>query len=146
MTKKINNTLSKEGQQRRDELGVELTSAFDEHHQKRAANRRNATIGVACLVMIGFGVLFSSLLQDSPTEDQFAKPAQKQNDEQLKLATDQHSPDKTEKRMNQVSFEVIDDEQLLAMLEDYGQPSMFAKVDGKKVVIPLEQEADRSLN
>ncbi len=147
MTKnRLYGPLSTDGQNRREELGAELKSVFVNHHRKRQTIKWTTGIGVACIALIGVSILVAAVVRDQQPKDQIAKPVDVIDGSNSDLVIAQAPIEKREDRFRQVSFEVIDDEQLLAMLEDYGQPSMLAKVDGQKVVIPLQPNSSGSLN
>jgi hypothetical protein len=100
----------------------------------RMRQRRRQLIAIsAALVLIVVGSIAIQL--------PLSQPQVAIDDEQSHVSetitTADAGQDNTDATENLVSFEVIDDQQLLVMLEAAGHPSVLAQIDGKLVLLPL---------
>ncbi len=121
--------LSSIGEDRRQEMLRHIQSEL-----LRMRQRRRQLIAIsAALVLIVIGSIASQL--------PWRQPQVAIDDEQTHasetITTADAGQNNTITPQKLVSFEVIDDQQLLVMLEAAGHPSVLAQIDGKLVLLPL---------
>jgi hypothetical protein len=97
---------------------------------------RQATLSLGLLLVVGIGILAGLRLSKAPQAD----PAPLDRDPTLAIENKPESPvDKIAanetSQFSAIKVERIDDSALLSILNDLGQPSFFATVDGKKRLI-----------
>jgi hypothetical protein len=124
----------------KQELLKQLQRELTTWRQRRRIVRQ-ATLSLGLLLVVGIGIVAGLRLSKAPQAD----PAALDRDPTLAIESKPESPvDKVvanpappneTSQFSAIKVERIDDSALLSILNDLGQPSFFATVDGKKRLI-----------
>ncbi|MEQ1905216.1 MAG: hypothetical protein ABL888_13595 [Pirellulaceae bacterium] len=124
----------------KQELLEQLQRELTTWRQRRRIVRKT-TLSLGLLLVVGIGIVAGLRLTRAPQAD----PAALDRDPTLaieskpetpvdKIAANPSTPNETS-QFSAIKVERIDDSTLLSILNDLGQPSFFATVDGKKRLI-----------
>ncbi len=127
--------LTPAGQARRESMRDRMHTEFVRLHQRRNRNRKAvawSAAATAVLISVGMFWLWPDRFTGSSSKEVAVQPNQpvEKSNAQVELV-------KPETETTGIEFELINDDQLLDMLAEVGQPSALAWIGGKQVLIPL---------
>ena len=121
----------------KQELLIRLQRELSTWRQRRRILRQT-TWSLGLLLVIGIGIVAEMSLTKSPTtESDHDSTLAKQSEPEspVQKIAEILAPPKASNEYSAIKVERIDDSALLSILNDLGQPSFFATVEGKKRLI-----------
>ena len=130
--------LSPDGQTRRKQMLHELQQQMQRVHTRRAMLRKCAVaVGLAVVVTAAVALL---VIDRRPNGQLAIRPSLEVHSVGSEPG-EMRTPADSGASGSRVQFELIDDNQLLTMLKQVGQPAELARIDGRLVLLPIRERS-----